>query len=435
MPRPTPALCAVLTAFTLWSSGCTVIYHRVDDTSELPEGKVRPGIWVLLSDSIALIKGRRIGLLTNQTGVDQAGHSDVLLLREDDHATRAKVHLVALFAPEHGALGQEDRTNLSSTVDRATGLPVYSLYGRETVPPPDSVLRQLDAVVIDLQDVGARTWTYEGAMVYTMRAAARANKPVIVLDRPNPITGAIVEGPVLDSALSNPDDPTPGRPGLAYALAPIPLRHGMTMAELARYYNVALGIRCDLHVVPMLGWRRELWFDRTDLPFITPSPNLPSFHSVMLYPALVPFEATSLSVGRGTGDPFQLVGAPWLDAGKVIRALRDQGVRGVQFSATDVVPSKASDDKYNGQTVHAIHVTVVDRSELQTARLFANLLVAINKVHPGRLRIDTVRFDRLFGSSDARRALLRGEDPDAVVDRQFGPVYAFRERVKPYLLY
>jgi len=431
MPRPMPVLCAVLTL----AAACTVIYQRVDDTSELPSAKVRPGIMVLLSDSIYLIRNQRLGLLTNQTGVDRSGKSDIDLLQTDRKVSAANAHLVALFSPEHGLSGREDRTNLLSTVDPHSKLPVYSLYGSATTPPPDSALDRLDVVLIDLQDIGVRTWTYEGAMVYMMRAAARLKKPVIVLDRPNPITGSIVEGPMLDSAIANSEDPTPDHPGLAYALAPIPLRHGMTMAELARFYNVTLRIGADLHVVPVVGWQREVWFDRTDLPFIRPSPNLPSFRSVQLYPALVSFEATNLSVGRGTRDPFQLIGAPWLKAKQVIQILKDAGVRGVRFTSEDFVPSHPSDGKYNGQFVHGVRITVTDRSALQTSRVFANLLSVIHHVHPTELQIDTLHLDRLFGSAADRQALLRGEDPDAVIDREYGPAYAFRERVHRYLLY
>ena len=431
MPRPTSVLCAIFALTT----ACTVIYQRVDDTSELPEAKVWPGISVLLLDSVKLVSHKRLALLTNNAAVDRSGERDIDLLRTDTHATQERVQLVQLLAPEHGLAAAADRTNLPSTVDPRSNLPVYSMYGSETTPPPDSLLKKVDVILIDLPDVGVRTFTYEGAMVYTMRAAARLNKPVIVLDRPNPITGSIIEGPVLDYTLSEPDDPAPGHPGRAYALAPIPLRHGMTMGELARYYNVSLKIGADLHVMPAIGWHREVWYDRTNLPFVPPSPNLPSFRSVQLYSALVPFEATNLSVGRGTDLPFQLVGAPWLDAKRVLRMVRDVGVHGVAFTARDVTPIHPTDGKYDGVTIHAIQITVTDRSAMQTSRVFANLLAAIHKAQPTQFQMDTVRFDRLFGSIADRVALLRGDDPDAVVDREYGPAYAFRERVHRYLLY
>jgi uncharacterized protein YbbC (DUF1343 family) len=270
------------------SGGCTVTNRRLDPSETLPEAKVRPGITVLVNDSIDLIRGKKIGLVTNQTGVNEHRESDIDVLR-DSKARKANVSLTMLFSPEHGIRGTEDRQNISNDVDTRTGLPIYSLYASQTIPPPDSLLRKLDVLVVDLQDVGTRTWTYVGEMVYSMRAAARTGKQIIVLDRPNPITGYFVEGPVLDSALANPNDPAPGRPGQAYALYPMPLRHGMTMGEMALFFNDALNIHANLKVVPMDGWRRDLWFDRTGLPWVQPSPNLPTLQSAILYPALVAF--------------------------------------------------------------------------------------------------------------------------------------------------
>lgn len=209
----------------------------------------------------------------------------------------------------------------------------------------------------------------------------------------------------------------------------------MTLGELARFYNDELKIGADLHVVPARNWSREVWFDRTGLPFVAPSPNLGSFESEMLYTGLVPFEATNLSVGRGTPEAFQRVGAPWMDAAKVIRLLRDRQVEGVRFTAEDFTPRNPGDGKYNGRLVHGIRIEVTERNSLKTARLCAALLSAIHQAHPSDLTINETRFDRLFGSPSLRVAILRGEDPDAVVDRTYGPAYAFRDRVKKYLLY
>lgn len=433
MPRPFTA------SFTAWrlpaalaclafTAGCTVVYHRNDDPSMLPEGRVHPGITVLLRDSIGLISDKRIAILTNQSGIDEKGRSDVDLLRTDKHATGAHVQLVEVFSPEHGFRGTADHPGIASSVDPKTGLPIISLFGAQgTTAPPDSAVRAVDMILIDLQDVGSRTWTYQGAMVYTMRAAAAAHKPVVVLDRPNPISGSIVEGPMLDSSLASEK--------IAWALAPIPLRHGMTMGELARFYNDYFHIGATLHVIPVRGWSREIWFDRTDLPFVAASPNLPSLQSEMLYTALVPYESSNLSVGRGTHEPFQMLGAPWLNADSVIKILKLRPVRGVRFDPEDVTPQGAGDQKYNGQTIHAIHITVTDRSALQTARLCAALLAAIHRVHPDQLTLQLPRFDREWGSPRVREAILGGEDPDAVIDSTYGPAYAFRERVRPYLLY
>jgi len=419
-----PAICA----------GCVVMSKQIDPTSELAEAQVRPGITVLLHDSIDLVRGKRIGLLTNQTGIDERGVSDIDLLR-DKRARDANINLVQLFSPEHGLRGTEDRQNIASGVDAKSGLPVFSLYGQQTMAPPDSLLRPLDALVFDLQDIGTRTWTYVGAMIYAMRASARLGKPFIVLDRPNPITGYIIEGPLLDSALANPNDPAPGRPGQAYALWPMPLRHGMTIGELARYFNDVLQIRANLHVVPALGWRRDVWFDLTGLPWVNPSPNMPSVKSAMLYPGLVAFEATNLSVGRGTLEAFQHVGAPWLNAAATVAILRDREVPGVRFYAETFTPQSPSDGKYGGQTIPGIKIVVINRSALQAARVGATLLWAIRRTGGAHLEIHDREFDLRFGSPAVREALLRGVDPDVVIDREYRAAYAFRERTRQYLIY
>jgi len=272
-------------------------------------------------------------------------------------------------------------------------------------------------------------------MVYSMRAAARPHKPFIVLDRPNPISGYIIEGPVLDSGLANANDPAPGRPGLAYALWPIPLRHGMTMGELALYFNDVMAIHANLHVVPTLGWRRDVWFDLTGLPWVKPSPNMPSLQSAMLYPGLVPFEATNLSVGRGTPEAFQRVGAPWLNAAATVAILKDREIPGVRFFAETFTPVNPTDGKYGGQAIPGIKIVVINRSALQAVRVGASLLWAINKTAGARLTIDNRAFDLRLGAPAVREALLRGEDPDVMIDREYKEAYAFRERTRQYLLY
>ena len=418
----------------LVAPGCTVTSGRLDPTYDLAEARVRPGITVLLSDSMKLIENKRIALLTNQTGVNERGRSDIDLLT-DERAKKAGVNLVRLFAPEHGIRGTEDREGVSGEVDQRSGLPVVSLYGRETTAPPDSLMRDVDALVFDLQDIGTRTWTYVGAMIYSMRTAKRTGKTIIVLDRPNPITGFYVEGPLLDSSLANPNDPTPERRGQAYALWPMPLRHGMTMGEMALYFNEVLDIKADLKVVPMRGWRRELWFDRTGLPWVRPSPNMPTLQSAMIYPALVAFEASNLSVGRGTPNAFQIIGAPWLKAQETVNLLREREIRGVRFLVEEFTPQSPTDNKYANQKVQGIRILVTNRTSMQPSRVGAALLWAVNKTSGGDLRIDNAAFDLRFGSPSAREALLKGEDPDAVIDRQYASVFQFRERTRRFHLY
>jgi Uncharacterized protein conserved in bacteria len=418
----------------LAASGCTVTSHRMDPTDELAAERVKPGISILLGDSLELVRGKRIALLTNQTGVDEKGHSDIDVLR-DPRAKKANVQLVKLFSPEHGIRGTEDRENISNSTDPQSGLPIISLYGSQTIAPPDTSLANVDVLVFDLQDIGTRTWTYVGAMVYSMRAAARAGKMIIVADRPNPITGFYVEGPVLDASLANADDPTPSRPGQAYALYPMPLRHGMTMGEMALFFNEVLNIKANLKVIPMRNWRRELWFDRTDLPWVKPSPNMPSLESAMVYPALVAFEGTNLSVGRGTPDAFQRIGAPWLNADETIKLLKDRELHGVRFTREDFTPVNPSDGKYANQQVQGIRITVSARNAMQPSRVGATLLWAINKTSGSGLKVDNRAFDLRFGAARVREELMRGDDPDAVIDREYKAAFDFREQTRRFLLY
>jgi uncharacterized protein YbbC (DUF1343 family) len=396
---------------------------------------VRPGITVLLDDSAHLIRGKRIGLLTNHTGIDERGRSDIDLLRADPRAIAANVTLVKLFSPEHGIRGDEDRTNLASGVDERTGLTIHSLYAAATTGTPDSTLRDIDALVFDLQDIGTRTWTYVGNLVYSLRAAKRTGIELIVLDRPNPITGARRDGPMLDSAIANPEDPTATRPGLAYALYPFPLRHGMTMGEMALYYNAVLGIDARLRVVPMDGWRRTTWFDETSLPWVKPSPNMPSLTSALLYPSLVAFEATNVSVGRGTADAFQRFGAPWIPAGAVAELLNGRGLPGVRFVAEEFTPTNPGDRKYDGQRIPGVRIVVEDRERVHVGRLGASILWALTQTSRDSLRITPRAFDLRFGSESAREALLAGEDPDTVIDGDLPAVVAFERRARPYFLY
>jgi uncharacterized protein YbbC (DUF1343 family) len=395
---------------------------------------VRPGISVLLTDSIDLIRDRRVGLITNQTGVDEHGESDIERLRSPE-ARAAGVQLVRLFSPEHGIRGTEDREQLASGIDERSGLVIHSLYTSGTIAPPDSTLRDIDVLVVDLQDIGTRTWTYVGAMLYAMKAAARRGIPIVVLDRPNPLSGMHPDGPILDSALANPEEPTPTRPGRAYALYPAPLRHGLTMGELARYFNAELKLGARLHVVPAAGWRREMWFDETGLPWVRPSPNLPTLGSATVYPALVPFEGSNLSVGRGTTDAFQAFGAPWLPANEVATALNARDLPGVRFERHDLAPRAAGDGKYSGQTIPGVRVVVTDRNRFSPGRTAGAILWAVRRAAPDSLVVRGAVFDERFGRPDMREAIMRGEDPDAVVSRDTAATSAWWRSVARYQLY
>ncbi len=397
--------------------------------------KVRPGITVLLDDSIKLIAGKRVALVTNQTGVDEKGRRSIDLLATDPRAQRAGVKLVRLFAPEHGATGTADRPNLSDEKDQKTGLTIHALYQSRTIAPPDSLLTDVDVLVVDLQDIGTRTWTYVGVMLYSMQAGAKRGIPVLVLDRPNPITGARAEGALLDSALANAEMPVAGNKTNGFALYPMPLRHGLTMGEMARLFQAQFKLGTRLTVVPMRNWRRGMWFDETELPWVRPSPNMPNITSALLYPALVPFESSNVSVGRGTDEPFQRFGASWLRADSVTRMLEDLSLTGVKFKAERYTPNKPGDGKFAGQTIPGIRIEVTDRERVQPARVGAAILWALSRVHKDSLRLTAAGFDQRMGSARAREALLGGADPDAVMDRQLPAVIAFEKDARRFYLY
>ncbi len=394
----------------------------------------RVGMTVLLEDSLQVLAGRRIGVITNHTGVDVEGVSVVDRLTQDPRVKRNNVTVVRLFSPEHGIRGTEDTENLPDMVDPRTGLMVHSLYRNGTIPPPDSLLKDLDGLVFDLADIGTRTWTYVGLMVYAMRAAARNNIPFIVLDRPNPLGGRS-EGPLLDSTLANPEDPTPSRRGKAYALYPAPLRHGMTNGEMARWFAGELRIPVQLTVVQMGGYRRAMWWDETGLAWVVPSPSMTSLTSALTYPALVAFEGSNLSVGRGTPNPFQQFGAPWMDAGKVAKRLEEYGLSGVRFDAVRVTPDKPGDGKFAGKAIPMVRIVVEDRDRVQVGRLGAAILWALGREHPDSMKLNARTYDDRFGIPALREALLRGEDPDEVIDRIQPSIVAFQRRIRPYLLY
>lgn len=394
---------------------------------------MRPGISVLLSDSIGLIRNKRIGLITNQTGIDEHGVSDIDLLR-GPVATGAGVKLVRLYSPEHGIRGTEDRENLASGVDEKSGLTIISLYQNSTTPPPDSTLRDLDAIVIDLQDIGTRTWTYVGVVLYTMQSASRLGLRVILLDRPNPITGA-TNGPFLDSAISNPFPPTATRRGHAYALYPVPLRHGLTMGEMARLFNEGMRLRTDLRVVPAAGWRRSMWFDETGLPWVRPSPNLPNLTSATIYPSLVAFESSNVSVGRGTTTAFQRFGAPWMNAPEVVRRLEAMRLRGARFVVDSFMPRAAGDNKYNDRLIPGVRIELSDRNAFEAGTVCAAILSVLRATSPDSLRIQDAGFDLRLGSPTVREAIMRGEDPLPIMAREKAAADAWANRSRRFWIY
>ena len=378
-------------------------------------GPVRPGIEVLLTDSLHLVRGRRVGILTNQTGVNRAGTSDVDLL------ARSGIQLTAIFTPEHGFRGDLDRENIGNTVDSATGVPIHSLFGAVRAPTKE-MLARIDLLLVDLQDIGARPYTYISTTLLAMRAARESDRPVVVLDRPNPIGGELVQGPVLEEADSS-----------FVGMLPVPLRHGMTLGELARLGNAFLKIGAQLTVVPVTGWRRSQWFDETGLPWVRPSPNMPTLESAVHYPGMVLFEATNLSVGRGTPKAFQVLGAPWLHP----RAVKDAlgAVAGVEISDTTIVPQSPSDGKYPGQKLPALRLRVRNRAAYDPTRLAVRLLAVIEALHRDSLRIQGKALDQRAGTAGLRLGLERGASADSIWSGWKTALDRFLRERRDFLLY
>lgn len=388
--------------------------------------QVRPGIEVLLADSAHLVVGKRLALLTNQTGVDRRGRRDTDLLIADGY------RLMALFSPEHGFAGTEDRPGIPDATDSASRLPIYSLYGG-TLLSRITALDSVDVVLIDLQDLGARPATYVASAVQLAREAARRGQRVVVLDRPNPVGGQAVEGNLRET-VAEPDS-------LRVGFLPVAMRHGMTLGELLRLASDVLRLHADLVVVPAAGWKRPMYYDQTGLPWVRPSPNLPDLESAMHYPGLCLFEGTNLSVGRGTPLAFQVIGAPWLEPARVVRRLeraRDgsrEALAGVALAPVEFTPREPSDAKYEGQPVRGLRLHVTDRRRYDPTRLAVALLAALRAVAPDSFRFRDAAFDRLAAGPDLRHAILAGRTPASVWQSWEPALGRFRTLRAKYLLY
>jgi uncharacterized protein YbbC (DUF1343 family) len=380
--------------------------------------EVRPGIEVLLADSIHLVSGRRVGLITNPTAIARDGTHAVDLLRSSG------VRLVALFAPEHGIRGKAaPGEQIEHGVDERTGLPVYSLYGKTRKPTPE-MLAGIDALLFDIQDIGARYYTYISTMALAMEAAAEARIPFIVLDRPNPIGGELVQGNVLEPEHAS-----------FVGLYPIPMRHGMTVGELARLFNEHFGIGAELHVIPVAGWRRSAWFDETGLPWVPPSPNMPSLESATHYPGTCLFEGTNLSVGRGTDLPFQQIGAPWLDAAALAERLNTYRLPGVRFEAVTFTPRSPGDRKYDGEKVRGVRFITTDRTVYDPTVAAIAALIEARALAGRQWRWRAPHFDRLAGTARLRAQIDSGLPLAEVTSPWRRQLEAFMAIRADYLLY
>ncbi len=391
---------------------------QAPDESRGGAAAVRPGIEVLLSDSLDLVRGRRVGLITNHTGRDRAGVPSIDLL-----ADHPEVELVALYSPEHGIRGSaEAGVRVSDSVDGRTGLPIHSLYG-DTRSPTDQMLEGIEVLLFDIQDVGARYYTYLSTMALAMEAAGERGIPFVVLDRPNPIGGDPVQGNVLDPEYST-----------FVGLYPIPMRHGLTAGEFARMAVGEFGVRVQLSVAVADGWRRTMPFADTGIPWIAPSPNMPSVESALHYPGTCLFEGTPISVGRGTERAFQQVGAPWLDADRLAARLQALDVPGVRFVPVRFTPESPGDGKFAGMEVEGVRLEADGPAYDPT--LAALALLAETKAMSGdRWSWRVAHFDRLAGTDALRNALDAGVSYRGLAEGWEDGLEEYVARRAAYLLY
>lgn len=384
-------------------------------------GSVLNGIDVLEAHNFDVLGGgrdakRRMGVLTNQTGVDVEGRRTIDIL-----AKAPNLSLNAIFSPEHGVTGTLDTTNINETKDAATGVPVYSVYGAKDVQrrPSIDVLKGLDAVVVDLQDAGVRFYTYETTLGYFLEAAAKANIEIFVLDRPNPITGSFVQGPMGES----------GRESFTN-YAGLPVRHGMTMGELARMFNAEHHINAKLTVVAMEGWARGDWFDSTGLSWTNPSPNLRSLTEATLYSGVGLVEGTNVSVGRGTDTPFELLGAPWIKGRELTQYLNARNISGVRFIPITFTPTTSN---YTGQKCEGISIILTDRNAFDAPELGIELASALHKLYPRDYHLE--RMIELLANQDIYNKLVQGQDPRRTASDWQDALESFQQLRQKYLLY
>jgi uncharacterized protein YbbC (DUF1343 family) len=382
--------------------------------------RVLPGLEVLLRDSLHLLRGKRVGLITNQTAVTADGRSGVDVL-----FGHPGVRLVALFAGEHGIRGTVDGgESIGTGRDPRTGLPVYSLYGRTQRPTP-AMLAGIDVLLFDMQDIGARPYTYVWTMTMAMEAAAAGHVPFVVLDRPNPVTSA-VEGPLMQWEMRT-------RGPLITGAYPVPLRHGMTPGELARYVNGEFHLGVDLRVVPVQGWTGDAWFDETGLPWINPSPNIRSLTAALSFSGLVMLETANLSVGRGTADPFSYVGAPYLDGAELLRRVQAYALPGVRFERADFTPRGSGWMQFPGRECHGVRIRVTDRNAYRPVLTALVFLSEIRRMSPEQLGMG--RMLQMLGSEWAPAAVRAGEDPRDIFRRWEVEDAAWKRVRAPYMLY
>jgi uncharacterized protein YbbC (DUF1343 family) len=403
-----------------WLFFCAILFAASRGAAQAPQGKsshsqserTKAGVDVLEQENFALLHGKRVGLITNQTGVDSQGRRTIDVLA---HAEGVK--LVALFSPEHGMAGRADAP-VANAADGATGLPIFSLYG-ETRRPTDAMLKGIDTLVFDIQDAGVLFYTYIATMAYCMEEAAKRHIEFFVIDRPNPLGGEVIEGPVLD------------RDRLSFTgYFPMPVRHAMTMGELARMFNAENKIGAHLHVVAMKDWRRSETYDQTGLRWIPPSPNLRTLNAAFLYPGIEILQSGGVSVGRGTDTPFELLGAPWIQAAELAAELNRRAVPGVRFQAALFTPDNGL---YKGQYCQGVSIAITNRAELNSMRMGLDIAAALHRLYPQQFHLE--KTIELLGSQATLERLERGDDPARIIAGWSDDLDKFRAMRARYLLY
>lgn len=389
---------------------------------------VKFGLDVLMESKIDLIKGERVGVITNQTGVDSKGNHIIDLLHN-----APGIELVVLFTPEHGIRGDVERGNkIENKVDEKTGVPIISIYGKTKKPTPE-MLAGIDVLIFDIQDVGTRFYTYISTMALCMEAAAENNIRFIVLDRPNPITGTIVEGPVLKPEYKS-----------FMGIFPIALRHGMTVGELATMFNeqgwLADGIKADLTIIKMKNWQRDSWYDELGLEWIKPSPNMPSAITALLYPGIGLLETFNISEGRGTLKPFENIGAPWLDNVALTEILNNAKIPGIKIVTISFVPvdmpGTEMNPLYEGERCKGLFFTITDPHKFPSVEFGINLICAIKKLHPNKFAWNSPRGTLIiFGEKETPQLIDTGESASKIVKNWQQDLEKFNQLRNLYLLY
>ncbi|MGE5443288.1 MAG: exo-beta-N-acetylmuramidase NamZ domain-containing protein [Ignavibacteriales bacterium] len=379
---------------------------------EESNGKLQTGIDVLVAENFAPLSGLRIGLITNHSGIDSSGQSTLELLHN-----APGVKLAAIFSPEHGLTGKEDDM-VSSSMEPTTGLPLYSLYSYIR-RPTETMLDGLDALIFDIQDIGVRFYTYITTMGYAMEAAAKRGIPFYVLDRPNPINDSVVQGPVMDGDFKS-----------FTGYFPLPVRYGMTVGELAEMFNAENNIGAELHVIRMHNYKRTYWYDETGLQWVNPSPSLHSLTEAILYSGVGLVEGANVSVGRGTDIPFELLGAPWINARELAVYLNSRRIRGVQFIPVNFTPDYSP---FRSQLCHGVRIILLDRNALDSPALGIEIAGALYRLYPNSFQIDKIL--DLMGSHRLLEAIKDGRDPNSIALQWQVQIEQFRKLRSKYLLY